>query len=65
MDEKTMIRKEWEALIEIRAQQGALLSSLKEITSDHEKRLRNLERIVGYGVGALALIKFALDYFSK
>lgn len=55
------IGKEYATLIEVRAQQAEMLTTLKEITSDHEKRIRLLERIMGYGVGALGAAKLVLD----
>jgi len=58
-------QKERRSLLEIIAQQAVILDNLQKITSDHEHRIRNLERLIGYGVGGIAVIKLALDYFQK
>ena len=60
-----LVRKEWDTLIEIRAQQAQILTGLVKITDDHERRIRFLERFMGFGLGALAVIKIVLDYFIK
>lgn len=38
-----------------------LLRQLETITNDHEARLRFLERMIGFGIGGLALLGFVLD----
>lgn len=59
---RPMTNDEREALLQIKAQQTVILAHLDEIVKDHEKRLRFLERIVSYGVGAFALVKILLEY---
>ena len=39
-------------------------NTLEEIVSDHEKRLRFVERVVGYGLGALGAFKLLYDMIA-
>lgn len=36
------------------------IEELRKLTSDHERRIRALERIVGYGSGAIGMAMFFL-----
>jgi hypothetical protein len=40
------------------------LERLTEITSDHEKRLRKLDRVIGYGSGAIGMALFLGKVFK-
>ena len=44
---------------------GAVLEGIKEMVADHEKRIRLLERIAGYGIGALGFAKLLWDILHK
>ncbi len=60
------LKREWDTLLEVRAQQAVLLKALERVTNDHEKRIRFLERIIGYGIGAIGVVKFLVDvYLAK
>jgi hypothetical protein len=41
------------------------VQSLERLTSDHEVRLRFLERVIGFGIGALAVLKLLWDSLTK
>lgn len=65
-DMKTMFRREWDTLLEVRTKQAELLKALERVTNDHEKRIRFIERVLGYGLGALGALKFLVDvYMAK
>jgi hypothetical protein len=57
---RALVRQEWEALLVVKAQQAEIIASLRSITEDHEKRIRLIERILGYGVGVIGAIKLFL-----
>jgi hypothetical protein len=40
------------------------LERLTEITSDHERRVRKLERVLGYGSGAVGMVLFLGKMFK-
>lgn len=42
-----------------------LIKQLEMITNDHESRIRFLERVIGYGIGALGVLKFVMDVYVK
>lgn len=42
-----------------------VLKGVKEMVADHEKRIRLLERIAGYGLGALGFAKLMWDALHK
>ncbi len=42
------------------ARQELILEQLSALGGDHEKRIRFLERVVGYGAGAAGVIMFFL-----
>jgi hypothetical protein len=44
---------------------GEVLKGVKEMVADHEKRIRLLERIAGYGIGALGFAKLLWDILHK
>lgn len=50
---------------EIIAKLEIIIENLSQIIKDHEGRIRFLERIVGYGLGALGLIEFGINTFYK
>jgi hypothetical protein len=56
-ENRQILQSDHDILIELK---GALLR-LAESSSDHEKRIRILERFIMYGVGALAMAKFIFD----
>jgi hypothetical protein len=43
------------------AQLQQVCTHLESITDDHERRLRTIERILGYGLGALGAAKLVYD----
>ncbi len=55
------IQKELQLLTNLSVQNTESIKYLKEFTSDHEKRIRFLERVIGYGIGILGAIKFLAD----
>jgi len=42
---------------------GEMLEQLKMMTSDHEKRIRWLERMAFYACGAVLVAKFVWDFY--
>ena len=64
MDGDTLT-KELSRLSELGARQTTILESLKEMTSDHERRIRQIERVIGYGLGALGFAKIVWDLLHK
>lgn len=48
----------------LQATQSALLEQLKAAYNDHEVRLRWIERVLGYGLGAIGTFKLLWDTFA-
>ncbi len=44
---------------------GGVVRTLSAITSDHESRIRNMERIVMWGAGAMGALKIVWDIVHK
>jgi len=44
----------------VQGRQEALLENLAQLSGDHERRIRLLERVVGYGSGAVGMGLFFL-----
>lgn len=40
-----------------------LVTQLERIVSDHETRIRYLERMIFYGIGGLAIAKYVFDSY--
>lgn len=57
--------KELARLNELNARQTTILERLDKLVEDHEKRIRQVERIIGYGIGALGLLKMVWDVAHK
>jgi hypothetical protein len=53
-----MDTRDYSKLIEVFAAQKEISAQLKRITDDHEKRLRFIERVIGYGLGVIGVFKF-------
>lgn len=39
-------------------------ATLEEVGKDHEKRLRFVERLISYGIGAIAVLKIVMDKYG-
>lgn len=66
-----MNRADRDLLIELKTKMDGLVSSIKEMgdslairVSDHEIRLRFIERYVWLALGALAVITLAINFFK-
>lgn len=51
-------------LVIVATKQEEAISNLVNGHSDHEKRLRWLERVIGYGLGGLGAAKFIWDLIA-
>lgn len=58
VSEQKMLR---DLMVKVAATQETIVGQ----TSDHETRLRNLERIIGYGSGAAGVLYFIFENFVK
>lgn len=52
-------------ITEMLTKQEIIIENLTSIMKDHESRIRFIERVVGYGLGALGLIEFGINTFYK
>lgn len=57
--------KELSRLNELNARQTTILERLDKLMEDHEKRIRAIERVLGYGLGALGFAKIVWDVLHK
>ena len=57
------IERDVAELLKATTRQELILEQLTKITSDHETRLRWMERTIGYGLGATAVIYFIVEKF--
>lgn len=57
--------KELARLNELNARQTTILERLDKLMEDHEKRIRAIERIMAYGLGASAFAKLLWDFLHK
>lgn len=44
--------------------ESEMFKQLTEISNDHEKRLRTLERVLAYGTGAVAVVLYLIKVFK-
>lgn len=54
-----------EEITEMLTKQETIIENLTSIMKDHESRLRFIERVVGYGLGAVGLVEFAINALNK
>lgn len=52
-------------MIEIITKLETISENTNIILRDHESRIRFIERVVGYGLGAVGLIEFGINTFYK
>lgn len=57
---KEFVREDHEILVTLREQNRTIIDAVK----DHERRIRILERVVMYGIGALGALKLASDFMK-
>lgn len=51
--------------IEINTKLETIIDNLSHIAKDHEGRIRFLERVVGFGLGAIGLVQYIVTTFYK
>lgn len=59
------IMKELARLNELNARQTTILERLDKLLEDHEKRIRQVERVLAWGAGALGFAKILWDVLHK
>lgn len=59
------IMKELSRLNELNARQTTILERLDKLLEDHEKRIRQIERVIAWGLGALGFAKILWDVLHK
>ena len=57
--------KELARLNELNARQTTILERLDKLVEDHEKRIRAIERVLAYGVGAAGFAKLLWDLLHR
>lgn len=59
------VTKELARLTELSTKQTVLLENQERFIQDHEKRIRAIERVIAYGLGALGFLKIGWDLLHR